>query len=291
MEIKNKTIIFLLILFFSCTSNPFWEDSPTIEMKITGKVLTENNQTNVPVSVWLETFDLYTTTDSAGYFSFSVTNSQTPNGSMNGPVNLYFFIHNYELDSVTVYFTNGMFSKEQTDFSKDGELINTVEMKKILSGEVILHFNKNSIQTRDTLRVSFNLETHSAVSIDTYKYILQEDGSDFHSGLFFRSLTDNETITIYRFSGTDQFGISVEDQLRNLTYEENESITWTYYLVSDSLNLSSGDYEVLPFLLIRHDQIPIGLIEAHHDPDSILTLSAYYLDLPLDILPDTLQIN
>jgi hypothetical protein len=290
MEIKNKTIIFLLISFFSCTSNPFWEDSPTIEMKITGEVLTENNQTNVPVSVWLETFDLYTTTDSVGYFSFSITNSQTPNGSMNGPVNLYFFIHNYELDSVTAYFTNGMFSKEQTNFSEDGELLNPVEMKKILSGDVILHFNKNSIQTRDTLRVSFNLETHSAVSIDTYKYILQEDGSDFHSGLFFRSLTDSETVTIYRFNGTDQSGNSVEDKLRNLTYVENESITWTYYLLSDSLNLSSGDYEVLPYLLVRQDQIPNGLIEALGG-DSAFTLSAYFLDLPLDILPDTLQIN
>jgi len=290
MEIKNKTIVFLLISLFSCTSNPFWDDSGTIEMKITGKVITENNQTNVPVSVWLETFDLYTTTDSVGYFSISINNSQTSYGSMNGPVNLYLYIHNYELDSVTVYFTNGMFSKEQTDFSEDGELLNPVEMKKILSGEVILHFNKNSIQTRDTLRVSFNLETHSAVSIDTYKYILQEDGSDFHSGLFFRSLTDNETITIYRFTGTNQFGNSVDDQLRNLTYEKNESITWTYYLLSDSLNFSSGDYEVLPYLLIRHDQIPIGLIDAHGG-DSALTLSANYLDLPFDILPDTLQIN
>jgi hypothetical protein len=290
MEIKNKTIVFLLISLFSCTSNPFWDDSGTIEMKITGKVITENNQTNVPVSVWLETFDLYTTTDSVGYFSISINNSQTSYGSMNGPVNLYLYIHNYELDSVTVYFTNGMFSKEQTDFSEDGELLNPVEMKKILSGEVILHFNKNSIQTRDTLRVSFNLETHSVVSIDTYKYILQEDGSDFHSGLFFRSLTDNETVTIYRFTGTNQFGNSVDDQLRNLAYEKDESITWTYYLLSDSLNLSSGDYEVLPYLLIRHDQIPIGLIDAHGG-DSVLTLSAYFLDLPFDILPDTLQIN
>ncbi len=121
---------------------------------------------------------------------------------MNGPVKLYFFIYNYELDSAIVFFTNGMFSKEQTDFSEEGELLNPVEMKKILSGEVKLHFNKNSIQTRDTLRVSFNFETHSAVSIDTYKYILQENGSNFHSGLFFRSLTDNGTVTIYRFSGT-----------------------------------------------------------------------------------------
>ena len=75
MEIKNKIIVFLLISLFSCTSNPFWDDSGTIEVKITGKVLTENNQTNVPVSVWLETFDLYTTTDSVGYFSFSITRS------------------------------------------------------------------------------------------------------------------------------------------------------------------------------------------------------------------------
>ena len=290
MEIKIKTILFFLISLFSCTSNPFWDDSGTLEMKITGKVITANNQTNVPVSVWLETFGLFTTSDPDGNFSFSISNSQTLYGSINGPVDLYFFIHNYELDSVTVYFTNGMFSKEQTDFSEDGELLNPVEMKKILSGEVELHFNKNSIQTHDTLRVSFNFETHSAVSIDTYKYILQWDGSDFHSGLFFRSLTDNETVNIYRFSGTDQDGNSVEDQLRNLNYEENESITWTYYLLSDSLNLSSGNYEVLPYLLVRHDQIPIGFIEAHGG-DSTLTLSAYFLDLPLDILPDTLQIN
>jgi len=290
MEIKIKTILFFLISLFSCTSNPFWDDSGTLEMKITGKVITANNQTNVPVSVWLETFDLYTTSDPDGNFSFSISNSQTSYGSINGPIDLYFFIYNYELDSVTVYFTNGMFSKEQTDFSEDGELLNPVEMKKILSGEVELHFNKNSIQTHDTLRVSFNFETHSAVSIDTYKYILQWDGSDFHSGLFFRSLTDNETVNIYRFSGTDQDGNTVEDQLRNLNYEENESITWTYYLLSDSLNLSSGNYEVLPYLLVRHDQIPIGFIEAHGG-DSTLTLSAYFLDLPLDILPDTLQIN
>ena len=46
----------------------------------------------------------------------------------------------------------------------------------------------------------------------------------------------------------------MEDQLRNLTYDANESITWTYYLLSDSLNLSSGDYEVLTYLLIRHNQ-------------------------------------
>ena len=290
MEIKNKTIIFLLISLFSCTSNPFWDDSGTIEMKITGKVITENNQTNVPVSVWLETFDLYTTTDSVGYFSISINNSQTSYGSMNGPVNLYLYIHNYELDSVTVYFTNGMFSKEQTDFSEEGELLNPMELKKILSGEVKLHFNENSIQNRDTLRVSFNLETHSAVSIDTYKYILQWDGSDFHSGLFFRLLTDNGTVTIYRFNGTDQFGNDVEDQLRNLSYEENESITWTYYLLSDNIELSSGDYEVLPYLLIRHDKIPDGLIEALGG-DSVLTFSEHFLNLPFDIIADTLLLT
>ena len=199
--------------------------------------------------------------------------------------------------TINIYVLNRGNKKIETNIYKKKNVIflrcdrkNKVEMKKILSGDVILHFNKNSIQTRDTLRVSFNLETHSAVSIDTYKYILQEDGSDFHSGLFFRSLTDNETITIYRFNGTDQSGNSVEDKLRNLTYVENESITWTYYLLSDSLNLSSGDYEVLPYLLVRQDQIPNGFIEALGG-DSAFTLSAYFLDLPLDILPDTLQIN
>jgi len=286
----KKSYFFILCTYFSCTSNPFWDDPGTSEMKLTGTVLADNNQTNVPVSVWLETFDHYTTTDSTGNFSIPITNSQTSSGSMNGPVKLYFYIYNYELDSAIVFFTNGMFSKEQTDFSEEGELLNPMELKKILSGEVKLHFNENSIQNRDTLRVSFNLETHSAVSIDTYKYILQWDGSDFHSGLFFRLLTDNGTVTIYRFNGTDQFGNDVEDQLRNLSYEENESITWTYYLLSDNIELSSGDYEVLPYLLIRHDKIPDGLIEALGG-DSVLTFSEHFLNLPFDIIADTLLLT
>ena len=82
----------------------------------------------------------------------------------------------------------------------------------------------------------------------------------------------------------------MEEQLRNLTYVANESLKWTYYLLSDSLNLSSGAYVVLPYLLIRHDQIPNGLIEVLGG-DSALTLSGHFLDLPLNILPDTLQIN
>ena len=44
----------------SCTSNPFWHDSTKNELILKGIVTAENKQTDVPVSIWMESFDQYT---------------------------------------------------------------------------------------------------------------------------------------------------------------------------------------------------------------------------------------
>ena len=279
--------ILFLFVSISCTSNPFWEDAKKNELNLSGIVHAENNDTGIPVSIWVETLDLYSTTEPDGVFSIPISNSESNSGIISGPVKLYFFIHNYSMDSATVYFTNGVFSRDQTDFSTEGELLNTIELKKIFSGVVELHFGGTSLDIRDTVRMSFHLNIHSSVSIDAYKFTWAHN--DFHSGIIFRAL-DDETVATYRYSLTNESGITIKDGIQTLNYPDDIALTWTYYLLSDSLNLPSNAYEVLPYFLIRHEYFPNGLASVFGG-DPAFTISEQYLELPSDIVADTLIID
>lgn len=276
-----------LLVSISCTSNPFWEDPKKNELNLSGIVHAENNETGIPVSIWVETLDLYTTTEPDGVFSIPIPNTQSNSGTISGPIKLYFFIHNYSMDSATVYFTNGVFSRDQTDFSTDGQLLNTIELKKIFSGAVELHFGGTSLSLSDTVRLSFHLNIHSSVSIDAYKFTWAHN--DFHSGVIFRAL-DDDTVATYRYSVTNESGITIEDEIHTLNYPHDTALTWTYYILSDSLDLPVNAYEVLPYFLIGHEYFPDGLASAFGG-DPTFTISEHYLKLPSDIVSDTLTID
>ena len=191
------------------------------------------------------------------------------------------------MDSATVYFTNGEYSRDQTDFSTEGELLYTIELKKIFSGTVELHFGGTSLNIRDTVRMSFHLNIHSSVSIDAYKFTWAHN--DFHSGIIFRSI-DDETVSTYRYSLTNESGITIEDGIQTLHYPDDTALSWTYYILSDSLELSANTYEVLPYFLIHHKYFPDGLASVFGG-DPAFNISEQYLNLPSDIVADTLIIE
>ena len=105
----------------SCSSNPFWDDSKTRELKIYGHISLEDQNKDVPVFIWADIFNSYTKTDKDGLFSLPLDNSQTQMGNINGPVQVYFYVHNYILDSATVFFADGEFSLRAT-YSTDNPL-------------------------------------------------------------------------------------------------------------------------------------------------------------------------
>ena len=172
---KRLSFIFFLFIIMSCTSNPFWHDPTKNELILKGIVTAENKHTDVPISIWMESFDQYTITDSDGNFSIPINNSQSGTGHISGPVKIYFFIYNYDLDSATVFFTNGELSKDQTDFSTNGDLIKRVELTKILSGEMEFQLLENRFYDQDTVLLTFDGGIHSTVSIDLYKYIWKDE--------------------------------------------------------------------------------------------------------------------
>ena len=275
--------LFILKLLLSCTSNPFWDDPGTVELVLSGNVSTENNNMDVPISVYLETFDIYTRTDQDGDFSITIQNTQSTDGSVSGSLKIYFFIYNYQLDSAVVNFVNGRLSNNQSDFSTDGELVKPIQLKKILSGELNFEFLENGFFDKETLAVVFDVDIHTEVDIDIYKYIWVEDTLDFYSGLIFNNL-NNDTTILYRFSGYDDSGNIVNDQLKKLSFEENEQTQWQYLIQTDQLYLSTGQYKIVPYFFIKHDFIPQGMIDKMGG-DQIFSFSNEYLMVPIDITP------
>ena len=283
MELKRKiyhTYLLALFIELSCTENPFWSDPPTIVMKLTGIVNTDNNITNAPAYVWLEGLDIDTVTNDNNEFIIELNSTQTPNGNINGPLKTYFYLHNYRIDHATIYFTDGHFSDSQTDFSTDGELLEPVLLEKLVSAETSLPpiFNTSF---EETLKVKLDLDVHnSATWLIGYKRVLSQN-IYLPSGVIFRSILYPQVIHINRL---------YHDSIVPLEYDPGSAITWTYEIDSDSLHTLSGDYEVFPFFLVNQDHVPDDLLYSL-GIDDIFTINSEYLQLPMDMTPGTLTVQ
>jgi len=288
MEIRIRTILLCFVSLCGCTKNIFWDDYPRSEMKVSGQVIANNNNSNELVSIWMDTFNQQTITDSTGNFSISISQSQTSTGSVNGPIKLYFYIQNYQLDSATFFLANGLFSKDQTDFLETGSMVETLFLEKILSANIQFDFNDTTFDLQDTLQILLNLDIHLDIEIETYLFNNKEP--IFNSGLFFRNIVEPNTVFLYRHSEHDEYGNLINDHFEIQSYEMNEAVTWTYQLITDSLNFPDGDYEVFPYLFIRQDGIPTGMKNAMGG-ESVFIRSARFLNLPFDIVTDTLELK
>ena len=106
-------------------------------------------------------------TDSAGNFLLKLSSiyNQTSLGS--GELKLYFFALNYDLDSASVYLVEGLFSDNQTDFDREGNLTKDILLRKKIDGEII--FN-NELLSEDTLDLKFVFEIFEPLIMKSYVY-------------------------------------------------------------------------------------------------------------------------
>jgi len=282
--------LFFLLLYFSCTSNPFWDDKETKQLYISGVAIGENNTTVTSVQVWAETLDYLTNTDLNGNFIIPVENTQSFVGNLSGSVNLYFFINNYKLDSATIFFTDGLFAKSQTDFNNEGELLAPMELRKLFSGTTTLQFSEENINIIDTLKVIVEFEFHEPVTLGTYVYQKSGEDDEVHSGLIFNPTSGNQPPVFHRYTGTDDYGNQQPDKFTYFEYNSNHEITWEYLILPGQLDLPVGTYTVHPYILVYHDDLPEQFVQAMGG-DSIFTFSRHYLNLPMGFGTDTLEIE
>ena len=57
----NRSVYFMMVLSAShyCTTNQFWDDAATRELRIDGYVLAEGKETDIPVFVWADILNIH----------------------------------------------------------------------------------------------------------------------------------------------------------------------------------------------------------------------------------------
>jgi len=274
---------FYLSFIFSCTSNPFWQDGERDFPTIRGTATAEQNELNIPIFVWIRELNIFAYTEEGGQFSIPTRTSGSNENTFSGICNVYFFIHNYQIDSASFNLADGYFSEIQGDFTSKGEMIKSIHLKNLIDGRLDLSFGVNQLLTEDSVRLTFTFQTKSDVQIQAYKYFFGQ--YENHSGIIFKPIGPGEPI-FHRYSTINSSGSTINDQMITFNYFSGQEVNWEYLIHTNSLELSDVSYEVYPVFFIGHDY-PQGMMNAL-GLDSLQNISDNYFRMPSTIEPDLL---
>ncbi|MFQ6115068.1 MAG: hypothetical protein ACE5NG_13470 [bacterium] len=255
-----------LLILMGCTSNPLGEDeiSPG-SRKIMGAVELENN-TPGRVFVWLDGFNQGTFTEPDGSFSLTLPRG---NDDVSGVFRLYFYVANYELDFVEVVVKDGSFEFGQAALNSRGELRAKKRLKQFL--EVSTRVTPSVVNANATTNINITVALRTVDDVDSATVVFPNTTAGFLGPVFFQNV---ETEEVFIFQGLP--GVSTKEVVLIGLAGLQRSLTLPFV----SLNLPPANYEVIPYILVKHEVVPQELIESIGA--NIETLGPNYLRLPFE---------
>jgi hypothetical protein len=294
MAMNKYLIFFVLILCYSCTSNPFWEDSPSKKINIQGYINTQNSVSNVPTFVFVENLNISTYTDTSGFFSIDFPSLEMEDGVFSGAVKVYYYIHNYKLAHSILYITNGRLTSEQIDFDENGVLINAISLKELASFDLSI----NNIWDRtngDTLKLSLMITSNNhPFSYFSYVDIQSNPRRYMPSGILLKSKTNQAVY--YDKNNTDflqKTDISLnETKVLDFKVAPNGFFPFIIddYILLEQQLVQNGEHEVLPYIHIIQDDIPDELFESIGIQNAAIIGESFF-KMPIDLIKETLLIQ
>lgn len=266
-------------IFFiaSCIENPFVKNNINEDKNriLFGKVILDDESNHSDIFIWLEQFNLSTRSDENGNFKFTIpAKSEThPGGGFTGYVSIYYYVANYKLASSRVFVFDGNFKYDDSDLNENGEIQNTIILKKRIN--IITHVSPNQFEAsyNDSVILSATLkvEENETIQAGTLKNRYGE-----WTGIFIKSLSEPDK-DIYRV---------INGGLREDVITDER--TWEIKLPFVDLNLSSGLYEIIPYVIIV-ENLPTGLIESLGD--GVRSYTENYFNYPIRVETASLQIS
>ena len=250
--VRHYTKLLILILLTTCTKNTLFDDEvgDTDGLTISGKILLDKDSKPDNIYVWLGILNLGTYTDIAGNFKLELPHPESqPQKGISGEYPLYYYVANYKIDSSSVSLLNGKVIYNKSDINKDGEIRETIILKKLLTIYTSITPTSYSKDYYAYIQADLLLKSEfEQVSIRIFKY--QRDMNWF-TNIFFRNIDENtDDILFYRTSTL-------------LREEEIEGERRLYMPIhTDSIRLETGTYEVIPYLKIIQENIPEGLMKS-----------------------------
>jgi len=256
-------------LFFTCTQSPFDNAIAPEPVTITGRVdLLDTTNDEKGVYVWLSGLNLGAHTDSTGAFLIELP--KNVNRDLNGVFNLYFYVANYNLRVAEVVIRNGQFLYGAGDITDKGRLKETVKMFKILDIKTIV----DPPVVRRLYEGPIDMQVTLQATVDSVSVIFPKSIGGLLGGIFFRHLQTGKIYIDIPGEGADTretVTIGREPKSRRQVFQLNGANF-------RSLFLPVGNYQVIPFFFVAHENFPEALYRSlgEHAED----LNADYLKIP-----------
>ncbi|MDT8323319.1 MAG: hypothetical protein RRA94_04330 [Bacteroidota bacterium] len=277
-------ILFLLLplLLAGCTDNPF-ESAPAIapsQRTVRGTVQLSNTSDHSGVYVWLEEFDLSTTTGSDGNFSLTLPPPAAQGGGgVSGVFRLWTFLGNYNIRSVRIAVKDGSFVYPSTAVDENGRLREALFMQQRFSFATTLSMTR--IEADSPRFISMQVELRAPAAPSDVYFPRMVNGVE--GPVFLRNLESGQV----KLFSTTVTGIEVNDYVRvaDVAYVRSMLLSIPKY------SLQAGQYEVVPYLLPRGMSIPSTLLNSLGE--DVTGLNPSYLSYPfrreggrLDVTPN-----
>ena len=253
-----KQIFYIILLtLISCTENPFGGEKKMANRTISGRVKLDKvdfypSGYHNGVLVWSEGLGLQATTDIDGSFELTLpASSESSSGAItDGDYTLQFFIGNYKLSSVTITFAAGQVVNDEKVINLEGELRRDVTLTRLAG----VHTNVYP----PIITSGFDSDVITKVQITP-------DKTDIHFHL--RKLVTRDfsiyTGLLIREADSKKLAYTVDIDTASIMkeYINRPSQTLDFVFNYTDVNLPSGIYEVIPYLVLDREDVPEPILK------------------------------
>lgn len=273
-HLRSSILPVLCVLFAigtGCTDNPFESDTAVqpSDRTLSGTVRLSDAEDHSGVYVWMEGFDIATTTDTDGRFSLTLPppSSQTSGGGVDGIYNVYTFLGNYRLQRVRTAVREGAFVFPSSAISESGEVFEPILLQQKIDIEINLDKTHIEADSPRFITMDVALSTTSQPSTAYFPRMYGE----IEGPVLLHNLRTGEVV-IY---STVVVGVDLMD------YVSLGPVPYTRRLLLNipKYALKAGLYEVLPYIVAKNEPIPLHLLNSLGE--EVTALSEQYVFYPL----------
>ena len=202
----------------------------------------------------------------------------------NGTFKLYYYVANYKYEYSTILIRNGKVEYGQQDVDEKGNIQTVIQLNELLAIKTTI--NPDSTKTNNIFKQKVDLHLtpdNETVSLETFIPLDETSGC-----VIFKRLDKSEALSVFVLANknTLRFVDITSSQVWNMqlggTNEFGEK-DW------DPAPIESGEYEVVPFLVIKQEGLPKELL--HSISPYYDAFSAEYLKLPFKWDVDTFKVK
>lgn len=234
----------------NCTESPISEGGISPEGRKIRGLINVQGYNDEDVYVWLEGFNLGTRSDKIGRFTLTIP---AGSGSITGVLKLYFYVANYNIETINVVVRDGLVIYGEGDVGPDGSLFEDITLAKLLNIHTIVAPWYTKYNFDHPIDV---LVTLQAIA-DPVTVVYPKSIGGLLGGILFRQLDSDNVYIDVPDEGAKTFDVDVitmQPKSRRMIFKLSG---WG----NRDLYLPAGMYEVIPYLLIQHDNLPQELLE------------------------------